>query len=182
MSWQHPQHSEVEIWLQDYDSAVSAAECHGLLCGFLSTGEALDAARLREYLVPGLTAEDQPHWQETFENLFREVAASLQDEQMQFQPLLPDDNAPIMERRDALGDWCQGFLLGQSMGGIDKTTSLPENVREIVNDIIAISQAGDYDTDEDEEDEQAYMELVEYLRTGVLLIHAENQGRVTSGE
>ena len=179
MSWQHPQHSEVETWLQDYDSPVSAAECHGLLCGFACTGALFNAAGLRSYLVPNVSGDDQPRWQETLATLYGGIEVSLQDEEMQFQPLLPDDDAPIAVRRDALGDWCQGFLLGQSMGGIDKDTLLPDAVREILNDFVAISQAGSYDTDEDEEDEQAYAELVEYLRSGALLL---NEGLGTRDE
>ena len=48
---------------------------------------------------------------------------------------------------------------------------LPGNVPEFLSDVLAISQA--VAEDAGESDEQAYAELVEYLRVGVQLLHDE---------
>jgi len=50
---------------------------------------------------------------------------------------------------------------------------LPEEVAEIVRDLTALTQIG-VDADEPlEESEQAYAELVEFVRVGVQLLHDE---------
>jgi hypothetical protein len=59
---------------------------------------------------------------------------------------------------------------------------LPEEVREIADDIVEISRATT-DGEEGESDEAAYSELIEYLRVGVILVfetlEAERGARTT---
>jgi uncharacterized protein YgfB (UPF0149 family) len=78
-----------------------------------------------------------------------------------------------------LSQWCQGFLYGfgtgQANGMTPKEEDLPTNVNEILNDLTHIGRAsveieGDADN---ESEEEAYAEVVEYVRVGVQLIHDE---------
>jgi yecA family protein len=173
MNWQYPQHSEVEAWLDNMTSQISGAECHGLLVGYACGGHVLKEAEISSYLAPDMPESEAVEWYASLRELFNSVEMALNDAELEFQPLLPGDDEPIAVRRDALGLWCQGFLLGLSMGGVDRQQYMRGEVAEILNDLVAISQAGDYEVEEDEEDEQAYMELVEYIRTGVLLLYAD---------
>ena len=76
----------------------------------------------------------------------------------------------------ALGEWCQGFLSGLTLGGISDFDKLGTDAREVVEDLVEIARAGtSYHLEGSEEDEQAYAELMEYLRVGVLLINEELQ-------
>ena len=102
-----------------------------------------------------------------------------------FQLLLPDDDDELDERTEALGDWCLGFVYGLAAGGLSEDSELPEDTRELLMDFIEISRAsndvGELDDDSDEEeDEHAFVEIVEYVRTGVLLINEELQPLQTS--
>jgi uncharacterized protein YgfB (UPF0149 family) len=103
-----------------------------------------------------------------------------------FQLLLPDDDDDLGERTDALATWCLGFVYGLAAGGISEESELPEDTKELLMDFIEISRAGndlgdqDDDSASDEEDELAFMEIVEYVRTGVLLINEELQPLQTS--
>ena len=100
----------------------------------------------------------------------------INDALTEFYLLLPEDNAPLVTRAEALGEWCQGFLYGLAAGGLKEDTKLPENSQEIMRDMLEISRASaDEDAEMDEADEIALMELVEYVRTGVLLINEELQ-------
>ena len=90
--------------------------------------------------------------------------------------MLPDDDDSLTQRVNAIGDWSQGYLIGLSLGGITDFAPLPDDAREIAKDLLEISRAGtSYDLEGNEEDENAYAELVEYLRVGVLLINEELQ-------
>lgn len=98
----------------------------------------------------------------------------LNDSLCGFHLLLPDESEDVELQVQALGDWCQGFLVGLSAGGIQDFTRQPEDVAEILKDFSEIARAGTcYDLDGSEEDEGSYQQLVEYVRVGVLLINEE---------
>ena len=59
------------------------------------------------------------------------------------------------------------------MGGIKEYKGLPGDIPEFMQDVVEISRAGDFELDNEEEDETAYMELVEYIRMGVMLVRME---------
>ncbi len=83
---------------------------------------------------------------------------------MEFAPLLPDDDEPLAERATALAQWCQGFLYGLGTGRLNSIDELPGEVGEIVHDLTEISRATPGEEDPTEDDEQAYAELVEFVR------------------
>jgi len=113
---------------------------------------------------------------EVFKQTHTITRRQLNDPACEFQMLLPDDNDSLDARVNALGDWCQGYLIGLSLGGITDFAPLPEDAREITKDLLEIARAGtSYELEGSEEDENAYAELVEYLRVGVLLINEELQ-------
>ena len=76
-------------------------------------------------------------------------------------------------RIDALAMWCQGFLSGLGLMEIDYSKGSLE-VQEAIADLIDMSRL-QYDDEitGKEDEERAYMELVEYTKVAVLLIHSE---------
>jgi len=67
--------------------------------------------------------------------------------------------------------WCKGFLAGfahVSVGAEKSPPALSEDSGEILKDFAKISQAVIDDQDSEEELENSYMELVEYLRFAAL--------------
>jgi yecA family protein len=103
--------------------------------------------------------------------LYGATAVALDDEDFEFYPLLPDDEADLHARTSAMAGWCNGFLAGfalVSAAGDRSGGALSHDSGEILKDIAAISKA-EVDDDADEEDsEESYAELVEYLRFAVL--------------
>src|SRR3546814_3918507 len=72
----------------------------------------------------------------------REVTVeTLQDSDMVFDLLLPDDDAALVPRVRALGAWCEGFLFGlASRPGLD-LKKLTEEAQEIIRDFTEFTQA-----------------------------------------
>jgi uncharacterized protein YgfB (UPF0149 family) len=60
-------------------------------------------------------------------------------------------------------------------GGVRDVDGLPGDAAEVARDLLELSQAGSFELDGGEEDEDAYVELVEYLRTATLLVMEELQ-------
>jgi uncharacterized protein YgfB (UPF0149 family) len=155
-------------------SDQSVAEFHGGLVGFLCAKGDVTAEEWLSQVAPGeqgdLLADEA---RLTLAELHRESMRQLNDPVLEFQPILPDESESIGYRVEALGEWCQGFLMGLTEGGVKETERLPGDAAEIVNDMVNISTVGSYDLSENEEDEEAYTELLEYVRAGVLLVNEE---------
>jgi uncharacterized protein YgfB (UPF0149 family) len=105
-------------------------------------------------------------------SLFEPSKNQLNDPNCDFHLLLPEDEDSVEDLVFSLGEWCEGFLLGLSLGGIKDLDKLPEEGAEIANDFLEIARAGSvYDIEDSEEDEQSFEELMEYVRVGALLIN-----------
>lgn len=161
--------------LRRLDAEMSVAECHGVLTGWLCAAHGLTREQWLRHVAPGLDTGDvlAQEAAATLEGLRQAAVAQLNDSMLDFQPLLPGDDQPLAERVEALGEWCQGFLLGMSLGGLQDVAKMPGDSGEALRDLVQLSRAASYDVGEDEEDEAAYTELLEYVRTAVLLVNEE---------
>jgi uncharacterized protein YgfB (UPF0149 family) len=97
----------------------------------------------------------------------------LEADELEFEPLLPADEAVLAERVEALGAWLQGFLYGVGAAGPFKRGAVPATVTEVLADFAEVSRAGAVGSDDTEIEESALVDLVEFLRAGVLLVYEE---------
>lgn len=108
--------------------------------------------------------------------LFQVTYRRLSERLSEFSPLLPDDSVNASNRAMALGHWCEGFLHGlvsANHGDTLKERLAADPLADIIRDMLQITRAvADEDTD-DEADEVAYVELVEYLRVAAQLTYEE---------
>ena len=109
---------------------------------------------------------------------WRSTAAQLDDEEMGFALWLPDDEDPLEERTVALARWCSGFLAGLGSGG--QIESLSSEAREAIGDLQEIARAELSSSvagrEGSEEDEQAFAEIVEYVRVVAMTLREEFRG------
>ncbi len=167
-----PTFEQIEEKLGSLTGQPGAAESHGALCGLLcNRGDLPDGGGWLQQIFPGANPDVEA--EAVFRQLCAKTKSDLDDSCFAFSPLLPDDDQPVDRRIEALGEWCQGFMLGLSLGGLQQTEQLSPEAQEILRDLAEMGQAGSYQLDGDEQDERSYAELVEYLRTAVLLLHAE---------
>lgn len=181
-----PDIAQLEDLLFNADAELGAVESHGTLCGMLCAQGATEASQWM-LAVLGEHEESSSALQQVGKVLLvmhQTTVAQMNDSEVEFELMLPDDEEAIEARVDALGSWCQGFVYGLALGGIKEDTELPEDSKELITDIIEISRAGVVADEEaeqavseggDDEDEVAFMEVCEYVRMGVLLIYEELQ-------
>lgn len=155
------------------DEKMSAAEAHGVATGMLS----IDSGMNSEDWLLEVVSENSVilvEERELLSALFERTRELLLDDGFEFDLLLPDDDCPISQMAESLREWCQGFLFGIGCGG-DLTNWHEEN-SEILKDILECTKL---DTDlVNDDDENAFMEIHQYLRTAVLLIlEQQNNGR-----
>ena len=163
---------ELEQALAQAGAHAGAAECHGTLSGWLASGCGDDPAPWLDPLLEELEPADPRVLQcrDALVALHRRVREQYADLQFAFAPLLPDEQQPLATRIGAMGEWCEGFLYGLGLAGRNAATGGSE-VDEVVGDFAQIARAGIDAEGGGEEDEQAYSELVEYLRVAAQLVH-----------
>jgi len=166
--------AEVARVLEGLSSSVPAAEAHGCLVGALCTSSDYPMERWLEEIIPDADQRDDEASQQPLRMLYADTVNALRGEDMEFEALLPDDDISLETRAAGLSQWCQGFLYGFGTGKPVKQEELPGNVNEILNDLTHIGRASvELDGDGNESEEEAYVEVVEYVRVGVQLIHDE---------
>lgn len=165
-------YDELRLVLEQEQLGLTPAELHGAICGLACAGSTDPLAGLWGLLLEGQAPGEELVLMSA--SMLEQASRRLQERQMQFQPLLPDDDTPLVERAEELALWCQGCLAGLGATGRLEQASMGEQVGEIVMDFSRLSQAGFDPEDEDlEEAENAFAEIVEYVRVGAQLIYEE---------
>ena len=173
--------------LPDYDQAnamvekagfdSSVAEVHGTICGVLASPKAEDTDWL-QVTLGGISdgAEDLPKSVSELLLVLHQVSRqALSDEDFSFILLTPDASCHgIANCTAAVAEWCRGFLLGLSAGGLKEFATLPDLVREALEDLLDIADVVAEDS-EDEQQQKAFVELEEYVRVCVQLVYDDSQ-------
>ncbi len=155
-------------------AGIDSAECHGVLSGLLAVQDENAQSQWLAHCAPmveqgDLLAEEAV---DILQSVYNQVMEEMESPDFVYQLLLPDDDSALPERLEAFAHWCQGFLMGISLGGIVDTAKLPGELPGFVKDLLEFTHAGELEPD-DGQDEQACLELIEYARMGVLLFHEE---------
>lgn len=160
--------------------ADDASAFHGALCGALCrmVPEELAPEQLLDDPDPSAGARGRAELADVVE----QTVEALSDSELGFAPLLPDDDAGLAERAQALSAWCEGFLFGLAGQTRLDLEGCSEEVREIVRDLSELTRAGLGDADDLEVEESAYAELVEYVRVGAQLVYMELRPRALGGD
>jgi uncharacterized protein YgfB (UPF0149 family) len=168
-----------DIRFKDFEDVLAtaggladAAEAHGSLCGALCAVSPYKMQDwINEILPDGSALSEESA--AMIERVFTATASSFGEQGMQFEPLLPDDDQPLNGRANALALWCTGFLYGLGAGYSSDLEALSGDVGEIVRDFTEISRATGDDAEGDESNEQAYAELVEFIRVAAQVVFEE---------
>ena len=170
-----PEYYEVSDMLVAEDSlAVSAAEVHGLLCGYLAAGSRLQSQAWLQlaFELMDITEFRHDSSRQLLLDLYEGVLAQLQTADFGFQLLLPDDDLPLPGRAEALGVWCQGLLTGFGLQGGHTNETLTDELKETLADLEKIAQL-ELDPGEGEGSESDLMELQEYVRMAAMMLFSE---------
>lgn len=156
--------SEFEGILQRLGTAVGASECHGFICAQLCTSAEPESRSWRECL--GAEGEEL---EAVLTRMGNTVSKELESPDFSFELMLPSDEATLALRADALAQWCRGFLFGLGNGGLTEA-GLSGDCRELVEDMERISRAR---AELEQGEEFALMELIEFVRVGVMTVYQE---------
>jgi hypothetical protein len=146
------------------------AEIHGYLCGLICSGSCLKGSGGFK-ITTDMLKEDffaKPENQKTIARLMVIAFEQLQDSDFEFELMLPNDDEKIKWRMESLSKWCQQFISGLGIGGINQKMLDKTKLSESLYDLSEIARANYSQINEDETSEFSYAELVEYVRMAVI--------------
>ena len=166
-----PTYRAVDVEIRQLRLAITPAELHGALCGYLCAG----GAQARSTWLGCILADEDGVAAvvagSALDTAYLASQLQLDSPDFEFELLLPDDEQAVAERGEALVQWCQGFLSGFGLAAIPHA-NLSEDSAEALGDIGRIA-ASDISYDDPEADEQAFEEVSEFVRVAALLLHSD---------
>ena len=148
----------------------------GLLCGDNDIEETVWVKKLIEEAQIKAVKES---FLKALDSMFQETNKGLNGSGFELYLCLPDDQEKMVFRAAMLGQLCEGVLYGLGLIGAlsGSEKELPGTVRELVQDFgqiarIDVSELVDADDISDAE-EADFIELIEFVKVGVLTINEE---------
>jgi uncharacterized protein len=173
-----PLYQRLAHGLSDSALSPSPAEVHGILCGLICAGhphaeatwlaEVAPEAPQGDLLVQGAVQQVRTD----LDDLAQRTRADIEGPGLGFSLLLPADEEPLRERAVAVYDWCRGFLYALGLAGIGER-DLSDQTREVFRDFADITRLDLDDLDEGEDNEDALMEVVEFVWVAAMLVYEE---------
>ena len=150
-------------WDQNFgqiEEISSPSELHGLLTGIICVTEVPS----RDEWLQILSTIDVPKINEAALAMLAEeaedIAHALSEDELDYLPLLPDDEHSLAERVLALSDWCAGVVLGFGLA----SGHIRADEQELIESLQDVASVEFDESDDDEEGEASYQELYEFVR------------------
>ena len=157
---------QLDELLSQANAEAGGSEVHGFASGWIASGSSWNNAQVS--FIETFQIEPKPALLETLEEMAKDIETSLADVDFGFGLLLPGESSLINARRQALSNWCRGFLTGFGLTGRFQDAELSEEVQELLRDFAQIAQVNE-EIPEDDENESDLTEITEYVRMGAIM-------------
>jgi yecA family protein len=155
----------------------SPAEAQGVYCGLLAADADKPEERWLSELLAGVhDSADTATCRDLLRDLATHTRSTVEGAPMGFALLLPGEDRSLRERAIAAHGWCRGFLFGLGLCGVDAAALSPES-REAFDDMLELTRMDLDDLADDESNEQALAEIVEFLRVAAMLVYEDRAAR-----
>lgn len=165
------------FWLSD---TCSVSFLHGTLCAQICFAKPFDAKdwmqqqveknlNIRALNIPSQVIKQSEH---LLQDLYEITEQQLNADDFTFQLLLPDIDEDLYTRTQALSEWCEGFVKELAVLCTDPSfySQDAKEALEYLEDTINLDQE---EIKHDEEHEKAFVDVLEYIRLGIILIYLE---------
>ncbi len=165
-----PDFETIEEQFNAAKTDLNPAEAQGLLCGLLCHARENVRSRWVDELLPAASLN---RLQAVLDELYSKTCAALNDQNLGFEPILPDETCSISGRSQALSLWCQSFLYGLGLAAKNVEKGVSSLGQEALRDLTEITRMDTELVEESDENEAAFIELSEFLRIAVITIYEE---------
>ncbi|MHA3051046.1 UPF0149 family protein [Acinetobacter sp. ANC 4640] len=152
--------SEWERNFSSVEEVSSPSELHGLLTGIVCVTQPPSRDEWLQILATLNISAPNEEALVLLGDEAEDVAHALSEDELDYLPLLPDDEHVLQERVQALADWCAGVVLGFGLA----SGHLRKDEVELIEHLQEVAAVEFEDSDNDEEGEISYQELYEFVR------------------
>jgi uncharacterized protein len=150
-------------WNQNFseiEEISSPSELHGLLTGIVCVTQAPTREEWLQILETLAVSELNEAALSVLADEAEDVSHALSEDELDYLPILPDDEHSLSERVQALADWCAGVVLGFGLA----SGHLRADEQELIEHLQDVASVEFDESDDDEEGEESYQELYEFVR------------------
>lgn len=173
-----PDYTALDKLCSGLDDPVNISGLHGSISGMLAVNSSTTlAACLRQYgdgEVAGDFLANFPHLGSDFEAIYGSIHYALNETEFDYQLFLPEDDADMAHRLQALIHWCNDFLLAC---GIAHATAgnkgYSKEIHALLSNFADFSKVESDEIEASEEAQTDYQEIIEFVRMGVIHIHSD---------
>jgi uncharacterized protein len=144
---------------------------HGIVCGLVCAGADLDGKVWIDRIVGQMSADTWAEAPSLLLRLYDQVSRQMSGVEFKFEMLLPDNSQSLAVRTLALTQWCQGFLSGLQMAGVDFSEVLTEDLVEILYRFSELAQLDRAQIETTDEDILTFADLREFIRKSVWALY-----------
>lgn len=171
---------QVSEALSPYPELESPAFIQGMLIGLIcGDNDIQEAVWIKKLVEEAEIKSVKESFLKALDEMYQSTNKGLNGSGFELTFCLPDDDEPLPIRALMLGQLSEGILYGLGLIGVlnGAENEIPQTVRELVEDFgqiarIDVAGLGD-DLEITEEDESDFVELVEFVKVGVLTINEE---------
>ena len=145
---------------REIEEISSPSELHGLLTGIVCVTTVPTREEWKQILATLEVLEISDEAIEILAGETEDIAHTLSEDELDYLPLLPDDEHSLSERVRALADWCTGVVLGFGLA----SGHLRGEEKELIEHLQDVASVEFDESDDDEEGEESYQELYEFVR------------------
>ena len=138
----------------------SPSELHGLLTGIVCVTQAPTSDEWQQILATLEIPALDEHILNILTDEAEDVSHALSEDELDYLPLLPDDEHVLADRVQALADWCAGVVLGFGLA----SGHIRQDEMELIEHLQDVAAVEFDESDDDEEGEESYQELYEFVR------------------
>lgn len=167
---------QINEFCRNFLADLSGAELAGMLHGLVGHGFVPEAGRwpqqMSDFLANGEALGQQA--EDELEQIIAFTQKDYQPESFSIELLIPDDDSPIDQRAQALGEWCQGYLTGYGL--IKQEKELDDAAQEALRDMSEIAKIDFSIEDENSEElESAFVTISEHVKMSAQIIFQSNK-------
>jgi len=155
----------LEDSLAEFDPVESPAYLHGSLMARLVCGQRLNPTEWWQEAAATLDIDAGLAEHPEVLALYDESLDSLKQmkpNQMGPELLLPDANNPLIDRMEALAQWCDGFI--STLGLVNAIVEIDEEDANLLTDLANVSQLDPHSAEPGDSGEADFETLVEHTR------------------
>jgi uncharacterized protein YgfB (UPF0149 family) len=170
------QYADLVTLFSKLGSSLAPNYLHGSLAGVLAAGKRMSQDDWLDWALDQMapSATLQEAHSTILQGLYFKTLAELQDEGLAFSLLLPNEDAPLVDRLVALGEWVGSFLGAfGATGVVTEIGDMPATLQEILEDLAEIAQVDAESGEELASGESDFLAISEHVRLSALTVFLE---------